>query len=259
MSGPARLERDGALAILTLDAPPLNLFDAAMFGALRDAVSALTDAPPRALLVRAEGKVVSGGVDVGRVFEGLDAAGAAALWVELLETVHALEELPFPTVFAAHGLCLTAAFELALACDLLLAADTARFGLVEKVVGLTPSMGGPQRLAARAGTARAKELVMTGDLYDAGTLERWGVVNRVIAADGFDAAAHDFVRALADGPTQAHAATKTLIDIATREGVRAADVRTPVISGALFDTDDLRGAVRSFIDDGPGRARFQGR
>ena len=105
--------------------------------------------------------------------------------------IHTVEELPFPTVFAAHALCLTAAFELSLACDLLLAAESARFGLVETVVGLTPAMGGTQRLAERAGPARARELVMTGALYDAATLERWNVVNRVLPDDGFDAAARE--------------------------------------------------------------------
>src|ERR1700740_1455909 len=95
------------------------------------------------------------------------------MWERLLDLVHTVEELPLPTVFAAHSLCLTAAFELSLACDLLLAAESARFGLVETVVGLTPAMGGTQRLAERAGPARARELVMTGGLYDAATLARW--------------------------------------------------------------------------------------
>ena len=89
--------------------------------------------------------------------------------------------------YAAHGLTLTAAFEISLACDIILAAPKAKFGLVETVVGLTPSMGGPQRLAERAGSGRARELVMTGDLYDAATLHSWGVVNAV--HDDVDAAA----------------------------------------------------------------------
>lgn len=258
MSGPLLSERQDGLVVLTFAAPPLNLFDEAMMGSLGQAVAELAAAPPRALLVRAQGKVVSGGVDVGRVFDGVDAAAAEALWQRWFKVVHALEQLPLPTVFAAHALCLTAAFEIALACDLLIAAQSARFGLVEKVVGLTPSMGGPQRLAARAGGARAKELVMTGDLYGAETLMEWGVVNRVLPDEGFDQAALEFTRALAVGPTLAHAATKTLIDIAVSDGVRAADTSTPAVSGALFATEDLRGGVRSFIDDGPGRAHFNG-
>ena len=258
MSGPVRLDDDGPLAVLTLDAPPLNLFDGAMNDGLRDAVAELGAGTSRALLIRAEGRVVSGGVDV-HLFDGLSVEAGSSLWRELLAIIHAVEDLPFPTVFAAHGLCLTAAFELSLACDLLLAAEGARFGLVETVVGLTPSMGGTQRLAERAGTARARELVMTGALYDAATLERWNVVNRVLPADGFDAAARTFAGALAAGPTVAHAATKRLVREQRDHGTRAADALVPEVAGALFGTDDLRGAVRSFRDDGPGKATYNGR
>ena len=258
MSAPVRVERDGPLAVLTLDAPPLNLFDQPMMDALRDEVAALTTDPPRGLLVRAQGRVVSGGVDVHR-FAGVTPEQGAALWRELLETIHAVEELPCPVVFAAHGLCLTAAFELALACDLLLAAESARFGLVEIVVGLTPSMGGPQRLAERAGPARAKELVMTGELYDAATLERWNVVNRVLPDEGFDDAARAFALRLAQGPTLAHAATKHLVAAQNEGGARAADALVPEESGALFATEDLQRAVRAFLEEGPGNATYQGR
>ena len=258
MTVPVRVERDGPLAVLTLDAPPLNLFDRAMIDALRDGVGAVDADRPRGLLIRAEGRVVSGGVDVHE-FDGLTAEQGAALWRELLAIVHRVEDLPLPTVFAAHGLCLTAAFELSLACDLLLAAESARFGLVETVVGLTPAMGGTQRLAERAGTARARELVMTGELFAAATLERWNVVNRVLPDAGFDDAARAFARALADGPTLAHAATKRLVREQRDAGTRAADALVPQVAGDLFATEDLQGAVRSFLADGPGSATYAGR
>ncbi|HWJ42547.1 MAG TPA: enoyl-CoA hydratase/isomerase family protein, partial [Solirubrobacterales bacterium] len=182
----ARLEREeSGLAVITLDSPPLNLFDQRMMDDLRAAVDAVSAEPPRALLIRAEGRAVSGGVDV-HVFAGLTPEQGSALWDELLGMIDQVEALPAPVVFAAHALTLTAAFELALACDLIVASPKAKFGLVEKVVGLTPTMGGTQRLAARAGVGRAKEFVMTGDTYDAATLERWNVVNRVLPDEGFD-------------------------------------------------------------------------
>jgi enoyl-CoA hydratase len=253
-----RLEHEGHLAVLTLDSPPLNLFEHELIGELIAAVDTLTAEPPRGLLVRAEGRVVSGGVDVHE-FDGLTAERGGELWGRLLALVHRVEELPLPTVFAAHGLCLTAAFEFSLGCDLLLAAQSARFGLVETVVGLTPAMGGTQRLAERAGPARARELVMTGELYDATTLERWNVVNRVLPDEGFDGAARAFARKLAEGPTRAHAATKAIV-AAVREdgGARAADTRVPELAGGLFATEDLKGAVRSFLENGPGHATYRG-
>jgi len=256
--GTVRLERDGALAVLTLDKPPLNLFDRPLLDDLRAAIDDVAGDPPRGLLVRAEGRAVSGGVDV-HLFDGLSVDDAAALWRQLLDLIHTVEDLPLPTVFAAHALCLTAAFELSLACDLLLAAESARFGLVETVVGLTPAMGGTQRLAERAGPARAREFVMTGELYDAATLERWNVVNRVLPDEGFDAAARDFARRLAEGPTRAHAATKGIVRSQVEGGARAADERVPELAGGLFATDDLKGAVRSFLASGPGHATYTGR
>jgi enoyl-CoA hydratase/carnithine racemase len=255
------LEHDGPLAVLTLNHPPVNLYDAEVEEGLRSTVDALAAEPPRGLLIRAEGKVWTGGVDV-KVFEALigDIDGGADLWARGFRLVHQLEELPCPVVFAAHGLCLTWGFELALACDILLAAESAKFGLVERVVGLTPSIGGPQRLAERAGAARARDLVMTGELFDAATMERWGVVSRVYPDAEFDAEARAYARRLAEGPTRAHAATKAIVRAQKEGGARAADEIVPAESGALFATEDLGNAVRSFLTEGPGKyTAFEGR
>ncbi len=252
------LERDGPLAVLTHHSPPVNLWDRLTMEGFVAALDELERDPPRALLLRAEGRVVSAGVDVKLFAEIADGAGGTALWRGLLEIPRRLEALPFPTVYAAHALCLTAAFEISLACDVLLAAEAARFGLVERVVGLTPSMGGPQRLVERAGPARARELVYTGGLYDAAVLERWNVVNRVLSDDGFDAAARAFAMDLATGPTRAHAATKEIVRTTLEGGVARADAVVPELAGALFDTEDLKNAVRSFLEHGPGNATFAG-
>jgi len=258
-AGPVRVERDGPLAVVTHEAPPVNLWTEAVIDGYRAALDELEGDPPRAALFRAEGRVVSGGVDVNLFARIADGGEGGRLWSDLLELPRRLEALPFPTVYAAHALCLTASFELSLACDLLLAAAGARFGLVERVVGLTPSMGGPQRLVERAGPARARELVYTGELFDAATLERWNVVNRVLPSDGFDAAARAFTMDLATGPTVAHAATKRIVRAALEGGVAGADAVVPEVAGALFDTRDLKDAVRSFLEHGPGKATFEGR
>jgi enoyl-CoA hydratase/carnithine racemase len=267
---PLRVEHDGAVAVVVLDHPPLNLFDEAVLASLEEALDQLRDLTDpgtperaRAVVFEARGKVVSAGVDVA-LFSAIALGDGAVqrgsmLWRRLLRITQAVEDLPVPTVFAAHGLTLTAAFELALACDLLLATERASFGLVERVVGLSPSMGGPQRLAERAGPARAKELVYTGKHYPATTLERWNVVNEVLPDDGFSAAVREYARDLAAGPTLAHAVTKRLVTTAVRDGVRAADDITPPVSGSLFGSADLRGAVASFLRDGPGKATFDGR
>jgi enoyl-CoA hydratase len=257
--GPLRVERDqGGLAVATFDSPPLNLFNGAMIEALLAAVDELEAAPPRALLFRAEGRAVSGGVDVHE-FDGLTPEQGSELWTALLGLVDRVERLPLPVVFAAHALTLTAAFELALACDLIVAARSAQFGLVERVVGLTPSMGGTQRLAERAGSGRARQLVMTGDLFGAEELERWNVVNRVYDDDGFDERARALAADLASGPTRAHAMTKHVLRRFREGGIPAADDAIREDAGELFGTVDLRRAVKTFLEKGPGHAEFEGR
>lgn len=257
--GTLRVEREGGLAVVSFDSPPLNLFTETMGRELEDALDRLEQDPPRALLFRADGRAVSGGVDVS-LFAALDGVEAAVETFERLVSVaRRVDLLPCPSVFAAHALCLTWAFELALACDLILAAESASFGLVERVIGLTPAMGGTQRLAERAGSGRAREFVMTGRPYDAATLERWNVVNLVLPDTGFDEAARTYARGLADGPTRAHAATKQVIRDYLEGGVELANDRVPRVAGELFATQDLQEAVRTFLERGPGHATFQNR
>jgi enoyl-CoA hydratase len=258
-AGPVRLERDeGGLAIATFDKPPLNLFDREMFEGLGAAIEAVEADPPRALLFRAEGRAVSGGVDVHE-FEGLTPETGSRLWGELIGTVERVEALPLPVVFAAHSLTLTAAFELALGCDLIVAARSARFGLVEKVVGLTPSMGGTQRLAERAGSGRARHFVMSGELFGAQQMELWGVVNLVFDDDEFDQRARALAAELAAGPTRAHAMTKHILRRFREGGIPAADDAVREDAADLFATEDLKRAVATFLEQGPGHAEFQGR
>ena len=260
MSPAARLEREeSGLAVLTLDSPPLNLFDQRMIDDVRAAVEDVAAAPPRALLIRAEGRAVSGGVDV-HVFDGLTPEQGSALWDELLGMIDQLERLPAPIVFAAHALTLTAAFEIALACDLIVASPKAKFGLVEKVVGLTPSMGGTQRLAERAGSGRARQFVMTGELFGAEEMERWGVVNTIFGDEEFDARARALAAELAAGPTKAHAMTKQILRRFREGGMPAADEAVRTEAAELFATEDLQKAVKTFLEHGgPGHAKFEGR
>jgi enoyl-CoA hydratase/carnithine racemase len=256
---PVLLTREGALAIVSFDSPPLNLYTAALESGLLEAIAELEAGSPRAVLFRAEGRVVSGGVDVS-LFDALAGPDeATAAFERLIDVGRRVAALPCPVVFAAHALCLTWAFELALACDIILAARSASFGLVERVIGLTPTMGGTQRLAERAGTGRAKEFVFEGRPFSAIELERWNVVNRVLEDENFDAAARDYALRLAEGPTLAHAATKQVLREYVAGGVEQANARVARIGGELFATEDLQAAVKTFLAQGPGHARFNGR
>ncbi len=256
--GNTRYERDRDVGIITVDEPPLNLFGEQLTADLIRALGEAKRDSPRALLIRAAGKFFTGGADV-HVFDDKTPEQAAAFFDDLLEITHTLEDLELPTLACVHGLCLTAGFELSLACDLLFASESAKFGLVEIVVGLTPAMGGTQRVAERAGPARARELVMSGDLFDAETLERWNVVNRVYPDDRLADEALAFAHRLAAGPTRANAATKRMVRAFLEHGVRGADARVGDIAAPLFATDDLQRAVDTFLAEGPGKATFEGR
>ena len=223
------------------------------------AVEDLAAEPPRAVLIRAEGRATSAGVDV-HVFDGLTPAQGSRLWDELLGTIDQLEALPAPIVFAAHALTLTAAFEIALGCDLIVASPQAKFGLVEKVVGLTPSMGGTQRLAERAGSGRARQFVMTGELFGAEEMERWGVVNTIFEAEEFEARSRALAADLAAGPTRAHAMTKHVLRRFREGGIPAADeaIRTEAASSSPPRTCGTRSRPSSSTAV-PATPRFEGR
>jgi enoyl-CoA hydratase/carnithine racemase len=277
----AYVTRTGDVAELVISAPPLNLFDAQLVTDLENAVDEIIAQcwpgakaprnppipgepfPPeprwaRAVLLRAEGKVFCAGVDVHE-FQDLGPAQGAVLMARFLALVQTLERLPVPTLAVVHALNLTIGFELSLGCDLLWAAEDASFGLVEATVGLTPGGGGTQRLVARAGVARAAELVMTGDVYPAAELHQWGVVNRILPPDSLLEQARSFAARLAAGPTTATAVGKRLLQTARDHGVAAADAITPRETGQIFATRDLPAGITSLLDQGPGKATFQGR
>jgi enoyl-CoA hydratase len=261
VSAQVRIERDGAIASIVLHNPPLNLFGDQVFTDLVACIDELEAADDvRCVVWRAEGDIFSGGVDVN-VFQKLVDADedGSRTFGQLLGPVRRLERLKVPTLALIHGLCLTAAWEVALGCDLIWMAESAKSGLVENVVGLTPGAGGTQRMAERAGPGRAREFVYTGGLFDAATLERWNVVNRVLPDDELAGKGMRFAQRLADGPTIAHGATKEIVRGYLEGGVDRADEITPSVAGALFETEDLQGAVASFLKDGPGKATFEGR
>src|SRR3954463_15401238 len=256
---PIRLERDGNVASVVLSNPPLNLFGDDAWGALVDCIEEVERSDARALVWRAEGEIFTGGVDVNR-FKRVQAEGSASdSFGSLIPVVRRLEALPIPTLALVHGLCLTGGPQNSLGCDMLWATESARFGLVEAVVGLTPGAGGTQRMAERAGPARAAEFVMSGGLYDAATLERWNVVNRVVPDDALLEKGMKFAHKLADGPTVAHGATKQIIRGFRAGGVNQADEVTPGVFADLFASEDLQNAVASFLKDGPGNATFEGK
>src|SRR6266404_3182583 len=188
------VERRGDVVWCALDRPPLNLFEPGLIAALRATFEALArDAAIRAAVVTGRGRAFTAGMDV-RVLHGLDAASARALITDLCAAIDAVHRAPFPVLAAVHGACLGAGFELALACDLRVAAADASFGLPEVRVGV-PSVIQAALLPPLIGPGRAAEMLLLGTPVDATRALGWGLVNRVVEPAMLLACAPGAVRA----------------------------------------------------------------
>src|SRR5258708_15701301 len=191
-------EIDGGVGIVTLAKPPHNLIDGVMIDDLMAAYEKVVADGCRAILLRSSMRHFSAGAQ-------LDSFGTTTVLhtdqARLTEFWDALEDVPIPTVAVVHGGVLGGGLELALTCDLIIAADTAFLGQVEMIVGLLPLLGGTQRLAQRCGYARAKEIVLLGRRHTPEAFERWGIVNLVVPEAELPAASMAMARQLAAGPT----------------------------------------------------------
>jgi enoyl-CoA hydratase/carnithine racemase len=253
-----RFTRDGALGTVTLASPPLNLIGQQLISDLVAAVDEVEAARGlRALVLRGEGKVFSAGADVA-LFAGMTSQQLRPLIGSFLDLGHRIERLPFPTLAAVHGTCMAGGFELALFCDLIWAAEGTMLGLPETRLGIVPLAGGVERIASRAGLGRARVVALGGELHAAEEFAAWGVVDRVLAADELHSAAQEFATRLAAGPPRAFAMVKELTRSYTAGGIAGADALLADAAVGLFDTEDARGAIQTFLESGPGHATFAG-
>lgn len=252
--GVLRLERDGPVAHLVLDRPrKLNALTLAMIDQLDRCCSELAvDTTVRAVLLRSTTpRAFCAGADVGE-WSGLGAEGMWRRWIAEGHRVFArLAALPVPTVAAIDGMAFGGGLELALCCDLRIAASGARFALPETRIGIVPGWGGAARLAALVGAARAKQMALTGDPVDAATALAWGLVSEVVEPSDLLARAQALAARLAAGPRIAVQVTKQLVDAATAGASPA--ILDALAAGFVAGTDDLREGVAAFREKRPPR------
>jgi enoyl-CoA hydratase/carnithine racemase len=252
------VDRETRVGTIVLDRPPLNVIDLACWEALRTAVdAAAADEHVRALVVRGGPRALAAGADV-REFQDWGPDGATAAVEVMHATLDALAALPMVTIAVVTGYALGGGCELALACDLRFAADNAKMGQPEILLGALPGAGGTQRLPRLVGVGRAKELVLTGRMIDMVEAPVIGLVDRVLPADEVLVAALAAASGFAAGPASI-ALAKQAIDLGADLPLSDALALERRLFASAFATEDLRIGVTSFLSSGPGRARFQGR
>ena len=203
------------VAIVTLNRPEaMNALSVAMRGALYDAMRQV-DADPAircVVLTGAGTRAFTAGLDLKELGSDPKAMSAANDQEAESNPVRAIELCRKPVIGAINGVAITGGFEVALACDMLIASDTARFADTHARVGVMPGWGLSQKLSRLIGIARAKELSLSGNFLDAATAERWGLVNRVVAPDALLPAAIALAADIASADAAFIADYKRLID-----------------------------------------------
>lgn len=251
------VEREGAVALVSMCFAPHNLMGKALMDGLIAALKQAEADGARAIVLRSKLRNFCAGADLS-VFENKGAAIYNRQF-EVLPYLEAIDSISVPIIASVHGLAVGGGLELALACDIIVAADTARLGNVEVTLGVHPLMGGIQRIAARAGIARAKEMALFGRRYDAATLESWGIVNTVVPEVRLNDVTRTLAQELAHGPTIANVATKRLITTFLNEGMATADQSMFELQRPIFESQDLAEGLRGFHEsNSPGHAVFTG-
>ena len=251
-------ERSGHVATITLNRPDrLNSFTRAMHGELREALEDLGDA--RVLVLTGAGRGFCAGQDLN------DRAVAAGEAVDLGETVEecwnplvrTLAELPQPVIAKVNGVAAGAGASLAMACDIVIAASTAKFIQSFSALGLVPDTGGSWHLTRHLGQARAMGLALTGEPLDAPKAEEWGLIWKCVGGEWLDEETDRLASKLALLPPLGIAAIKKIIRTSWDRSLDSElDLQRDEMRRLGF-TDDYREGVAAFLEKRP--ATFNGR
>ena len=257
---PILLAIEAGVATLTLNRPALlNAFDAAtaeVFLAKVEEIAA-NDAV-RAILIKGAGKGFCAGGDVSQFAKGGDPEAAIGAIIEPLHAGLALlGSLPQPSVACLHGAVAGGGFSLALACDLAIAAENARFTMVYARIGATPDASGSYHLVRAVGMKKAREIALLADTFGADEALRLGLVNRVVPIGEVEAQALALARRLAAGPTHAYGRIKMLLDASGANTLGEQLELERQTFAATARTADFREGIAAFIEKRP--ARFSGR
>jgi 2-(1,2-epoxy-1,2-dihydrophenyl)acetyl-CoA isomerase len=253
-----RYEVAGQVATVTLDRPEkLNAMDRQMFGELEAAAaSAAGDPTVRAVVVTGAGRAFSSGLDVAEFAAMSDPAAAERVVADLQRAINAVELLPKPVVAAVNGPAVGIGCSLALACDLVIARESAYLLLAFVNIGLVPDGGSSLFVPTRAGMGRAAEMAMLGERVRARTAMEWGLVNRVTPDEAFDEEVDALAERLATGPTRSYAGTKRQLNAWLFGRMEEQLELEATVQQELAASGDFAEGVQAFVEKRD--ARFAG-
>lgn len=262
------VQKDQGIGIITFNRPDrMNSLSTKMFEELSQSLADVaTDRAVRVVILTGNGRAFCAGADLN---EGIilrstsETAGRGltaeleAEFKELHKTVLAFRQMNKPIIGAINGDAVGAGFSLALACDMRIVSEKARFGMVFSRVGLVTDFGGSYFLPRVVGTAKACELIMTGDIFDAAEANRLGLCNKVVAPDALMPTALELARRIADGPPLAIAMSKGMIYKEVDADIMSAlDYESAMQAIAMQTADHIEG-VKAFREKR--KPAFQGR
>jgi enoyl-CoA hydratase/carnithine racemase len=254
-----RLEVEDGIATLRLDRPKMNAIDGALRAELRGAAVEARDRDDvRAVVLYGGERVFAAGADI-KEMSTMSYAEMTSWGTQLQEALTVVARLPKPVVAAVTGYALGGGFELALTADFRVLGERAKVGVPEITLGVIPGAGGTQRLTRLVGPAKAKDLVFTGRHVAAEEALALGIADRVVPDAGVYETARELAAQFAQGPAVALRAAKQAIDDGLELDLDAALRLESALFAGLFATEDQKTGMASFLEQGPGKARFQGR
>jgi enoyl-CoA hydratase/carnithine racemase len=251
------LEVAEGVGTLRLDRPPMNALDVAVQDRLKELAEEVTRRDDvRAVVIHGGEKVFAAGADI-KEMRAMDHAAMVLRARDLQDSFTAVARIPKPVVAAITGYALGGGCELALCADYRIAADNAKLGQPEILLGLIPGAGGTQRLPRLIGPSKAKDLIFTGRQVRADEALAIGLVDRVVPAADVYTKAYAWAAKLAQGPAIALRAAKESVDAGLETDLATGLAVERTWFAGLFATEDRERGMRSFVEEGPGKARFR--
>ena len=258
MSDLVQLTKSADIAVITINNPPVNALSPGVPEGIAQAISEIeSDNTVRAAVLIGGGRSFVAGADIkefGKIVSGQRPRGEG-----LHPLLSRIENCRKPVVMAIHGSAFGGGLELAMAGHYRVAAPDAQVGQPEVKLGIIPGAGGTQRLSRLVGPSKAKDLIFTGRFVAAEEAQRIGLVDEVVPDEEVYDAARAWAAKFAEGPAYALRAAKEAIDAGLSVDLETGLQIERQQFAALFATEDRTEGMQSFIDNGPGKARFSGR